>query len=72
MVVDFTVMVLTIIGLRREGFLRSRLHTLVLRHGIIYFFVSFVANLVPVVRASLTPSNVTLIVIIEGVHLVKG
>ncbi|KDQ11845.1 hypothetical protein BOTBODRAFT_135261 [Botryobasidium botryosum FD-172 SS1] len=43
-VFDFTVLVLTIIGVRRMG--RPRIGAILVNHGLIYFFISMASNLI--------------------------
>lgn len=49
MIFDFVVMVISAIGLFRQGPLRSALQVVVFRHGLIYFIVTFALNSLPVV-----------------------
>lgn len=60
MTFDLVVLVFSTIGLLRRGPLRSRLQLLVFKQGLVYFIVSFTANLVPVVRHSI-PLNVSIV-----------
>ncbi|KLO16922.1 hypothetical protein SCHPADRAFT_994742 [Schizopora paradoxa] len=48
MIFDFVVMVISAVGLFRQGPLRSALQVVVFRHGLIYFIVTFALNSLPV------------------------